>query len=62
MLKLRVAGSNTPMPDPATGTAFFHQSSRLTVQLFHDASCTCWSSEYTDALTNDVESFAAKVP
>jgi probable HAF family extracellular repeat protein len=61
-LKMTVAGVDTPMPAPTSPTAFFHQDGRVTVQLFNDASCTCWSSEYSDVLENDGDSFSARVP
>jgi|GEM_PF-2031360 len=53
-------GANIPMPTPLSGTEMFDLDGRVTVQLFNDATSTCWNSQFTTARKNTQVMFQAK--
>lgn len=59
---LGAKGQLVPMPTPASADTFFHQDSRVVVQLHNNVVPTCWQSEFTTADTNSATKFSAKTP
>jgi hypothetical protein len=55
-------GVNIPMPTPISGSAFFDQDTKVTVQLVNNESPLCWSTAFSAALKNDGTQFKAKAP
>jgi probable HAF family extracellular repeat protein len=59
-LQLRSHGANLPLPVPYSDQAYFPEG--IIVQLFNDATPTCWSSQFDSAMRNDAEHYKAKAP
>jgi hypothetical protein len=60
--QVKAKGLNLTLPAPVSGTEFFDQDPRVTVQLVNDETPTCWTSEFTTAKKNTSEQFKAKSP
>jgi hypothetical protein len=58
--QVKAKGANVPTPAPVSGTKFFTQDPRVTVQLMNDATPTCWTTEFTESKRNDPAQYKAK--
>jgi probable HAF family extracellular repeat protein len=61
-VQIRAKGPSILLSPPFDENEFFDQGTRVTVQLFNDATSTCWTSEFTTATKNDSTKFKAKTP
>jgi pyruvate dehydrogenase complex dehydrogenase (E1) component len=61
-VQLIASGVNVPLPAPFSANELLDQDTRVKVQLFSDASPTCWSAEYTSARKNLTGVFRAVEP
>jgi hypothetical protein len=61
-VQIKATGQNLPLPAPFSESKFFDENPRVTIQLFNDATPTCWTSEFTGVGGNDGERFNVKAP
>jgi hypothetical protein len=60
---IRSAGSDLPLPPPATATQFLHEDAEVVVQLVNSESDICWEARYpAPAAKNSTTQFKDRIP